>query len=395
MDTRTIFLVESSLLLFLGLILLLMYHSHRRSARDMSIHWYLASNLCGAVGLVLLAERGHIPLFLTVLAGNFLVLIMGALLHHAVAIATEQRSRSVAGLLFALSLATILNFAYYTYWQPDIILRMEEASLVMALSVGVTAHLLLTSKLRSIRPAAQVMGVLLLLFSLGNVVRAISVFGFRLPDFWFLWFGACIISGITLCLLWIDSLKLRAELERLATTDSLTGLYNRRAIETLARRELARSARSNLPISVLMIDMDRFKQLNDSHGHAAGDQALCAVARALERCVRSVDLVARLGGDEFLVVLPNADVDIAEVVAQRIQRSIQKIRVGAPDNIEATIALSMGIVSVPARGITFDELLRQGDVNLYLSKSNASPRQKNHLALAARPSPIDFPWPSA
>jgi diguanylate cyclase (GGDEF)-like protein len=380
MDVRTILIVESSLLLFLAVILLLVHHSHRRTAPDVSIRWFFASNVLGAIGFFLLAERGEVSDWLTILFGNFCAFLMGALLNRAVAETTEQRNRSVMGLLILLSTVTMIFFAYFTYWRPNKSLRMELCSLVLAVAMLATAHILLTCKLKSIRPATRVMGLLLLLFSVGSIARAILVGKYNFPDAPFVSLDAFAICGVTLCFLWIDSLKLRAEFELQATTDPLTGLYNRRAIESLAQREISRASRTNLSIAALMLDMDRFKLLNDTYGHAVGDQALCAVARALEQSVRNIDLVARLSGDEFLVILPEANAADAQAVVQRIRVAIERIRIVVAGAADVIVECSIGSTSVKAKSTNLAELLRQSDIALYISKSEAPLREKMRRA---------------
>lgn len=116
--------------------------------------------------------------------------------------------------------------------------------------------------------------------------------------------------------------RLEAELQRLATLDPLTGIYNRRSFMSLAGRDLSRCRREGQPMSVLVVDIDYFKRINDEHGHAAGDAALVHIAAAMQATLRQHDIVARAGGEEFFVGLANADVAAAEQSAQRLCREI-------------------------------------------------------------------------
>ena len=109
--------------------------------------------------------------------------------------------------------------------------------------------------------------------------------------------------------------QLMAELDEAARTDRLTGLANRRALEEDFRRETARAARTGEPIALVAIDLNRFKDINDVYGHAAGDLALVRVAEHMRRVLRTTDVAARVGGDEFLLLLPNADAGSATAVA--------------------------------------------------------------------------------
>jgi len=112
--------------------------------------------------------------------------------------------------------------------------------------------------------------------------------------------------------------------QRLALTDPLTGLPNRRAFEQVLAREVERCRRHRTPFSLLMLDVDHFKTINDRYGHSAGDEALKAVALVLNQSVRKVDLAARIGGDEFAVLLPGTEAAPAALVAQRFQRHLQE-----------------------------------------------------------------------
>ena len=121
------------------------------------------------------------------------------------------------------------------------------------------------------------------------------------------------------------------DLRDAATKDFLTGLLNRRGFEESAREELARWQRGRDPLAVLMIDVDHFKKVNDTYGHATGDDVLRALARSVQGQVRELDLVARLGGEELAVVLPSTDVVGARAAAERIRQAIEGLRVPAAD----------------------------------------------------------------
>jgi diguanylate cyclase (GGDEF)-like protein len=149
----------------------------------------------------------------------------------------------------------------------------------------------------------------------------------------------------------------QAELETLARTDDLTGLPNRRHLNEQLSRELARARQHGQPLSLLLLDLDNFKQINDSHGHHAGDCALQQIADILSQTLRQQDLAARLGGDEFALLLPGTDSDQAGIVSARLTEAVQR---------STEIHISTGIATYTSG--TNTDLLRIADRHLYTSK---------------------------
>ncbi len=156
-------------------------------------------------------------------------------------------------------------------------------------------------------------------------------------------------------------------LERLATTDPLTRVLNRRGLERTLAREAAHAARSTVPMAALMVDCDDFKKTNDEHGHAAGDAVLRTVATELLRAVRPADHVARIGGDEFLVLLPETRIAEAARVGERVRMTVASARVRVGD-AEVRQTISIGIAGLPATLSSADELLALTRLGLQRSK---------------------------
>jgi diguanylate cyclase (GGDEF)-like protein len=136
-----------------------------------------------------------------------------------------------------------------------------------------------------------------------------------------------------------ENKRLFEENQRLAVTDPLTGLHNRHKLQEALTTELERAKRYSRPLSIIMIDMDDLKSINDTHGHAIGDEALRVVGQAILRCIRKVDMGTRFGGDEFLVLLPEADEKEAATVAQRVDNEIRSIEFQAGD-LSASIGVA-------------------------------------------------------
>lgn len=175
------------------------------------------------------------------------------------------------------------------------------------------------------------------------------------------------------------------ELEAAATTDAKTGLLNAVAWEQLAARELARGTREDKPVAVLIIDIDRFKLVNDQFGHLVGDAVLRGVARCLQSGLREFDTVGRFGGEEFVAVLPNAGDVEALVVAERLRSRVAELRMSSlndtigPDE-EQRLSVSIGVSGAPLDGAELQELLVSADSALYRAKAGG----RNRVVLAER-----------
>lgn len=155
-----------------------------------------------------------------------------------------------------------------------------------------------------------------------------------------------------------------AEESRLARLDSLTGLPNRQAFWERCQAELSRAKRFHRPLTIALLDGDRFKQLNDQQGHAVGDRALQATAKSLQQTIRQYDFAARLGGDEFAVLFPETAADSAEIAAQRLQRELTAQMSGE----FSPLCFSIGVVTFPPGDWDVQHCLEQTDRVLYDAK---------------------------
>lgn len=159
------------------------------------------------------------------------------------------------------------------------------------------------------------------------------------------------------------------ELQSLSARDKLTGLLNRGIFDDLLSDATLRARRYGRPLSVLMLDVDQFKHFNDSWGHAAGDEALRAVASAIKQSVRQGEIVARYGGDEFVVLFPETMPDIAVSRGEKIRLRVPPIVAGGRGHEQTVpVTISVGVASLPADGIDGFEVLNQADVRLYEAK---------------------------
>jgi diguanylate cyclase (GGDEF)-like protein len=171
----------------------------------------------------------------------------------------------------------------------------------------------------------------------------------------------------------VANVRKHQETERLSVTDALTGIGNVRHLRGELGREVERAIRFNRPLSVLMLDLDHFKQVNDTQGHAFGDAVLRDFARRLKECVREVDIVTRYGGEEFTVVLPETDSGGAVRVAQRIVEAVRSEPFESAGQVRS-VTVSVGVASFPDNGRIATEVLGAADGALYAAKHGGRDR---------------------
>ena len=165
--------------------------------------------------------------------------------------------------------------------------------------------------------------------------------------------------------------------ERHATTDALTGLGNRHSMEESFPREIARCEKDEEPVSLIMIDVDNFKDFNDRFGHIAGDRALAAVSRILRKQFRPRDVLIRYGGDEFAVLLPQVDEELAMTIANRVRCAVSgNTGDGSDSLIRIPVRISMGVAELNTDG-SLDSLIRAADAALYRAKHAGRDRVSN------------------
>ncbi len=162
--------------------------------------------------------------------------------------------------------------------------------------------------------------------------------------------------------------KSEAELKELATRDGLTGLYNHRALHALLADEVARANRFGRPLSLLMIDVDHFKHVNDTHGHQAGDAVLQGLSRLLQRQARAIDRVCRFGGEEITVILPETDADGAGSIAERLRATIEREPFDIGNHRSVHVTVSIGVATYPGLAKSGEALVDAADTAMYAAK---------------------------
>ena len=339
----------------------------------------LLANLCAAVGLMLRLFADQLPIFLTTILSNMFILTGTATFYIALSQFTGFAYNKA--LLTGIFVSVLSFLVYFTYGADDIGKRVIVISIGSIAIVFLLIHQLWRVQKTPLRFSANLMLVAFLVYGLFLIVRTISIlsappldasslnpvqsatylFAFALSFFWSMGFILMV------------SQRLRNDLMEVATIDVLTRLPNRRATQTFLDRELSRIQREQSEFSVLLIDFDNFKQVNDRWGHAAGDYVLVRTAGIFQSMIRKHDWAGRWGGEEFLIILPGPCE--AEVLAERVRRAIadSDYRHGAA-SFEVTISIGIACAT-PSDQI--DEILKNADQALYTAKLT-----KNTISMA-------------
>ena len=173
----------------------------------------------------------------------------------------------------------------------------------------------------------------------------------------------------------LENARLFAQVQLLATTDGLTGLFNRRHFFEAASTELRRARRLKQPLAAIMMDVDHFKNINDTYGHAVGDRVLRRVAELARKNLRDIDVIGRYGGEEFAMVLPQADLGTAfSVVAERLREAIAESAIELDDAAPLTVTVSLGVAELNAETADLAALLNRADTGLYAAKKGGRNR---------------------
>lgn len=175
-----------------------------------------------------------------------------------------------------------------------------------------------------------------------------------------------LITGAVLWLTYITLSRYQRRIEHIATTDTLTGLPNRKLFELHVNKVLRMAERSHSSVSMMLIDVDHFKKINDQHGHLMGDEALSQIAETLQKTIRHSDSICRWGGDEFIIVLPSCTLNQAADIAEKIRCEVQLISL-LKEHVDFKLSVSLGIAQYKT-GDTLPSLLKRADLALYRAK---------------------------
>jgi diguanylate cyclase (GGDEF)-like protein len=339
----------------------------------------LLANLCVAVGLMLRLFADRLPLFLITVISNVLLLTGPALFYIALSQFTGLRYSRM--FVIGVIATVLLLLVYFTYWDDDIGKRVIALSLGSVAMVVILILQLWRTQKTALRFSANLMLAFFLIYGMFLILRTISMvlkppqdissltpaqsatylLSFALSFFWSMGFILMV------------SQRLRNDLMEVATIDVLTRIPNRRATQAFLEKELSRAQRSQDEFTVLLIDIDNFKQVNDRWGHATGDEVLVKTASIFQSMIRKQDLVGRWGGEEFLVIVPG--LCNANMLAERLRSEIANTKYShgtASFGITVSIGVACAKLSDP-----IDEILKNADKALYQSKQT-----KNTVSMA-------------
>ena len=395
LDLRTVLFsyVISNAVCALGMGALWLYR--RRLSPDLG--FWLADFIMQVLALLLVALRGMVPDFFSIVVGN--TLAVGGTLVLYIGLERYLGKRSSQRYNYMLLAVFIFVQTWFSFVQPSLLVRNINLSLGLLVFCSESAWLLLHRVDVELRAVTRAVGVIFGVYSLVSLARIFvdlivppgnDLMKMGLYDTLVLLIYQMLFIGLTLGLLLMRNRRLVAELERditkrkgiesklryLGTHDALTGLYNRSFFE----EELARiERRRRFPLSVLMADVDDLKVVNDSQGHAAGDNLLKRVARVLGAAFRVEDTLARIGGDEFAVLLPDTTAAQAEVVLDRVRCMVQE---NNTVRTAAQIQISLGISTAVDR-TQLAAVLKDADEKMYRDKRGPDGPRKDQVSGAS------------
>jgi len=372
LDLRTVTLLSIFIASLTGTWMLI----NRRLQKGFSGFGHLAlAHFSLGAGFLMLALREVLPAFLSIYVANLLIVISIILTFTGI---KEFRQVQVRGRFLCLgSFAVIAGaFIHYTYVQPSLTARLlifDAVSVVLlllcvrALLKDAEAFLLLpllaTAVLFLLDVTISVLRIAYTLGSqpLGSLFQGGIIFSLQFIA------ADMILVGTALGFTSIANRKLASDLEREALTDPLTQVFNRRALENIAVKILGHARRYGSPVSILSIDLDHFKRVNDSFGHPAGDSALQQFTDLARKMLRQSDVLARFGGEEFIALLPSTSRAEAHATAERLRSAVSRNDFDLGGEL-IRLTVSIGLVSCPEDGADWPMLLAKADGFLYQAK---------------------------
>ncbi len=383
--------MATQITLIIGAVLLAcgsagLYIVRLTNSRLLGLGWLGASFATGSIGAVLLFSFPYTSFWLSVVLADVLILNAFVLLHVAILELIESPSQlPVLGVV--LLLLQVVADLCLIYLQIPNRFRSVAAEMLIAIQTGQTSMVLLRASRRVISVPFIFSAILLVGFTCFNVGLGI-VIALGMLNKPALFYDVKVVTyiihiafalGIAFGFFWMTATNLTEKLEKMASTDPLTRVYNRRVFLDWCARELSRAERSGNKFSILMIDLDHFKRINDTFGHHIGDEMLIAAVEKIQDSVRGIDVLGRWGGEEFAVLLPGASLEAALIVAQRVRTNIEKIalQVATIQQSHAAgvvITASIGVAALRNSKDHIADVMQRADAALYQAKAEGRNR---------------------
>ena len=378
-DIGTLFLVLGIVDVLQVIVFFLLYLVNKA---DRGIGWWVLGSALSAtgLGLVLLQDVHSFEQISVTSAGTLLVLGQIFLYIGVMRFLDRKENRWIVSSIFALF---ILLFFYYSYVISDVSARTVIVSAATATISLLTADRLFINKPRPIAASANFTAAVLLISGGYFMIRAVlALISSPVNNF----FSPVLTQTAVLLVSLIEGIllpfgfiiminqRLVGRLNKLAVTDELTGIYNRRVFMEMADREMARFLRYRTVFSFIKIDLDRFKLINDRYGRMLGDRILKELAGDLSRRVRKVDIVGRLGGEKFGVLLPETGLTGAHQAALRLHAALKQIEIRSDSGEQVKLKFSMGVSAVTDCDASLDMLIARADDALNLAQQHGRDR---------------------
>ena len=378
---QTLILALLALHVLLGALSLVIARGEHRSP---ALRWWGWGLLTYGAGLAttVLSNVGVVPPTVAGIAGNSLVALAPVLCAQGIVAHTHYRiSRAFVAVALAVTLAVLVagNLHFINRLAANIFAPAPIADVLFLFSGWVIAR----HGPRDAAAACRFLGGICVFTVSTWIARDVVMIGFmqeaiereRIDIVVSLFAILQMINGVaaTLALFWIDVRLMQAELSRVAHSDALTGLPNRRAVRARFAEECSRAARAGQKFAIAVFDIDHFKRVNDTYGHALGDEVLKAVSKAFAAAKRSEDVLGRIGGEEFLVILGQQSIEGAREAADRLRHAVAaaEVTVGAD---RVPISVSGGVGLYPEDGQDWDHLFATADRRLYAAKAGGRNR---------------------
>ena len=391
LDFQTLYIVAGISLAATGCTVALAARSYAGDLSRVGYLWAMAVGFA-TLGYGFIALRSSMPEAVSIVGGHMTGVAATCGFYHA-CLRLARRKANLFLVYAPAALATV-SAAYFSLYAPNLSLRVAIFSALAALPMGLCA---VTLAPRRGTPASLTSNVGTFVFALGCAILllraavrlskdpAIPVraqFAASPFEQLSILLTFIVFSALSLLFLIICNDRIKLELERLATLDSLTERFNRRTIEGFGRREVANAQRRRSAITVALLDIDHFKQINDRYGHAAGDTALRSAVDVLEHNLRPRDILGRYGGDEILVVMPETDTEQATSVCARLRELLAGSRF-ADGGSQIDLTVSIGVASARGEGADFERLVQAADAALYEAKRKG----RNRVCVAEEQGP--------